>query len=81
MIEIRFFGLLRERIGESVISLEVPTPLPVSELIKHLIEQNTAFLWLNDLDVISAVNHTIVESDFTINKNDEVAFFPPVTGG
>ncbi|OOE72288.1 MoaD/ThiS family protein [Salinivibrio sp. ML290] len=81
MVEVRFFGLLRERVGETAISLEVPTPLSVSQLRTHLIERESCFQWLDDLEVISAVNHTIVDSAFTVNKNDEVAFFPPVTGG
>jgi molybdopterin synthase sulfur carrier subunit len=28
-----------------------------------------------------AVNQELVEASHTINANDEVAFFPPITGG
>ena len=31
--------------------------------------------------VMVAVNHEYVDMSHLLNKNDEVAFFPPVTGG
>jgi molybdopterin synthase sulfur carrier subunit len=31
--------------------------------------------------ILSAVNHTVVRSEFVLKSGDEVAFFPPVTGG
>ena len=31
--------------------------------------------------VLSAVNHTMVDSQQLLENGDEVAFFPPVTGG
>ena len=32
-------------------------------------------------DVLIAVNHKYVDKDFKLNDGDEVAYFPPVTGG
>jgi molybdopterin synthase sulfur carrier subunit len=32
-------------------------------------------------NVLSAVNHEYVERDHPVRDGDEVAFFPPVTGG
>ena len=36
---------------------------------------------LSDDRVLCAVNHQVVSSEHAITDNDEVAFFPPVTGG
>jgi molybdopterin synthase sulfur carrier subunit len=32
-------------------------------------------------NVLSAVNHEYVDRDHAVRDGDEVAFFPPVTGG
>ena len=36
---------------------------------------------MSQKDVLIAVNHKYVDKDFKLNDGDEVAYFPPVTGG
>ena len=36
---------------------------------------------LSEDNLICAVNHTVVDAAAPLADNDEVAFFPPVTGG
>ena len=55
----------------------------VAEL-KQLIREKhaNALKMLDDPHCIVAVNHTVVSSDTTaLRAGDEVAFYPPVTGG
>ena len=35
----------------------------------------------DDESILAAVNHDYVERDHALSDGDEVAFFPPVTGG
>ena len=35
----------------------------------------------SDMKVMFAVNHEYVGKDFKLKHGDEIAFFPPVTGG
>lgn len=37
--------------------------------------------FLNKDKALVAVNHVLCDDDKALNTNDEVAFFPPVTGG
>ncbi len=81
MIKILFFAQLRERLGVSELILEVVPPT-VSELRDVLSEKGK--LWqelLQSGQCLAAVNQTISPDETTLNAGDEVAFFPPVTGG
>ncbi|WP_438767187.1 cyclic pyranopterin monophosphate synthase MoaC [Kushneria sp. TE3] len=82
-IEIRFFAELRERLGIEKLSvlpghLSSPTLKALKEWIKSQVESPQA---LDQPRLLCAVNHDMVQGDVTINPGDEVAFFPPVTGG
>ncbi|MFT6207270.1 MAG: molybdopterin converting factor small subunit, partial [Colwellia sp.] len=37
--------------------------------------------YLTNNSLLCAVNHQMVNNDFLVKAGDEVAFFPPVTGG
>lgn len=80
-MKILFFAALRETLGESV-ELEVSLPLTVSELRQALAETLPEQAPLFEpARTLSAVNQTICQGATLINTGDEVAFFPPVTGG
>lgn len=75
-IRVRFFASLREQIGCSekmVSSAEVATVGDVFELIKADQTLSGTLLY--------AVNMEYAKLDTPVNDGDEVAFFPPVTGG
>lgn len=84
MLVVRFFARLREELGQD--TLEVPWTddiADVDSLQEHLC---TAYgpLWRRVLaqnNIIRAVNQAVVYDNSALNDGDEVAFFPPVTGG
>jgi molybdopterin synthase sulfur carrier subunit len=81
MIKIHLFASLREKIGRSHINLEYSGEHTVADVKQHLLEQNSCWSLLDDNDVLVAVNQTLSRFDAEINDGDEIAFFPPVTGG
>jgi len=82
MLKVLFFARLKEQLGTDSIEVSVDTPLTINELKAHLIAQNSH--WQAPLtadNLICAINHEVVCKQHTIESTDEVAFFPPVTGG
>lgn len=73
-IQVKFFASLREKIGRSDITLTVTgTAL---EIWRHA--TNNAPMPDN---LLVSINLEYAKLDSLVNDGDEVAFFPPVTGG
>jgi len=81
VIRIRFFARLREALDCDLLDITVPSPLPVAALRRHLIQAYPH--WAAHLDgrLLCAVNHDMANGKTPVRDGDEVAFFPPVTGG
>ncbi|HIG43536.1 MAG: MoaD/ThiS family protein [bacterium] len=82
-VKVVLFASLRESLGESVFSLDLVDGCRVCGLVDTLAKsrgQNWRDL-LSAEKVLSAVNHTMVDAQQLLENGDEVAFFPPVTGG
>lgn len=77
-----YFAWLRQKIGKSEETLTVPVS-DVAGLIAHLKtlgpHYEEAFADLSRIRV--AVNQRHTGMDARIGTQDEIAFFPPVTGG
>lgn len=81
MIKILFFAQTRELLGTSEMQLDIE-PISVADLLTLLAQKNSKWHFaLKEQSILAAVNHELVTMDFQINQGDEVAFFPPVTGG
>lgn len=77
-VKVLFFASLREAAGTGSMVLDVSAGTSVSRLWERLASD------MNDLPgkVLCAVNQDYVEQDYVLSEKDhEVAFFPPVTGG
>lgn len=81
MITVLFFAQVRELIGED--KLQVPFEYSTAEDLRAFLSSRGE-KWALALDndkLLVAVNQTICALDSQLNDGDEVAFFPPVTGG
>jgi molybdopterin synthase sulfur carrier subunit len=84
MLNVVFFARVKEQLDCPGLTLDWDDKLAsFSGLEAHLCELN-GDKWaevLGEDNIIRAVNHTVVEPDAVLRDGDEVAFFPPVTGG
>ena len=74
-ITVKFFASLRERTGKAEATL-----INVQGLDLSSIWQQTARMPMPD-NTLCAVNMEYVDRNHIASDGDEVAFFPPVTGG
>ncbi|EGW23538.1 MoaD/ThiS family protein [Methylobacter tundripaludum] len=75
-IKVRYFASLKESIGRSEDNLEFSGPATVGDVWHRANPDKT----LPD-NSLAAVNMDYVELNSAVKDGDEVAFFPPVTGG
>lgn len=75
-IKVRFFARLREQLGQR----EVDLPATAATTVLQVWQQSTQQPELA-ANILTAVNMQYVQSDHAVRDGDEVAFFPPVTGG
>jgi sulfur-carrier protein len=76
-VSVKYFASLRELMGEASSIVELEDGSSVNELWQSVIEtKNVEFD-----NVMMAVNMEYVKPEHQLSSGDEVAFFPPVTGG
>ena len=84
-VKILFFAGLREAIGQSSETIDLATGVSsisvgaVRDLLAARGEAWNALVTTKNLRY--AVNQAMVSADAAVVEGDEVAFFPPVTGG
>ena len=81
---VKYFSWIKEHIGKSEEHID---------LASHITNDNQLINYLNEIDkkyyiifekkelIKIAVNRTYSSFDTNISNSDEIAFFPPVTGG
>ena len=83
-INILYFARIKEAVNYSSESIDLPQDVKtVTGLKNHLSKrgENWANLFNGKQVVRAAINHALVDDLAAIKAGDEVAFFPPVTGG
>ncbi|MHC2596363.1 molybdopterin synthase sulfur carrier subunit [Kluyvera sp. 1366] len=81
MIKVLFFAQVRELTGSASLDLQ-PDYADVATLRAALAEKGDRWaLALESGKLLAAVNQTLVPMSHPLRAGDEVAFFPPVTGG
>jgi len=79
-IRILYFAGLRESIGTAAETIELPFGVTrVGDLRAVLGQRHEALL--NAKNLRMAVNQKMCSAEAPVADGDEVAFFPPVTGG
>lgn len=82
-MKVLFFGSLREQLGTGELNTALPNGVKtIGQLLQSLQSQGDEWkLALGTGNVLFAVNQDMVDADTIISDSDEVALFPPVTGG
>ena len=82
MIEVKFFARLRDQLGQAGQALDAQQVNTADDVRTLLINQQPDWqTMLSDHSVLVAVNQTMADWQTPVRDGDEVAFFPPVTGG
>ena len=80
-MKVLFFAQIREDLKTS--ELEIEDDIKTVKQLRSLLQEK-GDRWqdlLSSERSLVAVNQTLCDDEFSLNANDEVAFFPPVTGG
>ncbi len=77
-VEVRFFARCREIVGEKQKELEVEEGMRIRDIIDLLIKE---YPELKKAKLIVSLNHKYAELEEKLKNKDEVAVFPPVSGG
>lgn len=80
LVTVRLFASLRDTAGWNQKQIEIAEGTTVGDLLNHLQEE----LYRDGMSgrpVYAAVNHTYADPSAALADGDEVALFPPVSGG
>jgi molybdopterin synthase sulfur carrier subunit len=75
-IHVRFFASLREQMQCAEARIEAPTGITVAEVWQQIAAGRPL-----PANALMAVNLEYADAGQQVRDGDEVAFFPPVTGG
>jgi len=83
MINILYFSSIRDRINTSSEEIKLPTDATVSGVLEILKARDGVWtdVFSGKSMVLTAINQIMAKPQDHIKDGDEVAFFPPVTGG
>jgi molybdopterin synthase sulfur carrier subunit len=83
-VKLVFFAGLREQLGTTAEEVELPSGVgTIAALRSHLVQRGGAYakVFGGKALIRSAVNQDMAQPAASIKAGDEIAFFPPVTGG
>ena len=83
-VKLLFFASLREQLGSPGEEIELPSGVSTVAALRNYLSERGG-TWQSTFAekrlVRTAVNQDMVQATARIKAGDEVAFFPPVTGG
>ena len=83
-MKIIYFSWLKEILDTSGENIELPSNIKnINNLIEWLKKRSTKHkkVFLKSKNIRCSINHQIVNKNSKIKNKDEIAFFPPFTGG
>ena len=84
MIKIKYFASLSESLGLRSEELAYSDDINTTEdIIQQMATRGETWIdaFSGENKVLVAINQEMCDRDATVSDGDEVAFFPPVTGG
>lgn len=84
MLQVLFFARVREQLGCASLALPWPEAGTDLDTLQEQLCASRGDAWravLEQGNMIRAVNQTVIDGNCVLRDGDEVAFFPPVTGG
>ncbi len=75
-VQVRFFAALRERVGVSALEVSLAEGATVAQVWSSAAPEEPPAD-----NILVAKNMQYVGFDSPVSEGDEIAFFPPVTGG
>ena len=79
-ITVRLFASLREKAGQDVLSLNLDEGATVADAWAQLCTRNETLAACRSHSLI-ALNRRYVQMNAALSEGDELALFPPVSGG
>jgi molybdopterin synthase sulfur carrier subunit len=84
MLKVLFFARIREELGNAEVRLDWSEAVADLDSLQAVLCRENGPAWdetLGQDNIIRAVNQTVADGNVPLQDGDEVAFFPPVTGG
>ena len=84
MLKVVFFARVKEQLDCARLELDWDESLSSLAAMERQLVATHGGKWeevLGEDNLVRAINHTVVDVDAQLRDGDEVAFFPPVTGG
>ena len=79
-VKLLFFASIKDIVGERQIDVEIPSGSTVGKLLEMLEETYPRIAGYRSI-LLTSVNEEYANPETTISDGDEVAIFPPVSGG
>ena len=76
VIVVKYFASISDAVGKTSEKIVLQHEMTVGEVWTD-VSKNIKYIG----KVMTAVNHEYVDENYLLRDKDEVAFFPPVTGG
>ena len=80
-MKVKFFAQIREVTGTESLDMAVPADATIEGVRQTLMAGGPQWQEALSANVLCACNQTLCDGSKTVSEQDEVAFFPPVTGG
>ena len=84
MLRLRFFASIRERLGRGTLELPFTPQCTDVDALISLLDAGAlpgCAAWLRMPNTLVAVNRAVTDRGAALADGDEIAFYPPVTGG
>lgn len=79
-LSVKLFATLKDRAGRESVSIALPEPATVQDMLNAIGEQHPALAPALPTALV-AVNKDFAFPDTAVTASDEIALFPPVSGG